>query len=35
MIHGHGVTVWGNSLQEAYNRIEIVEFLMSYLAQRP
>ena len=35
MIHGHGVTVWGKSLQEAYNRIEIVEFLMSYLARRP
>jgi len=35
MILGHGVTVWGNSLQEAYNRIEIIEFLMSYLARRP
>jgi methylthioribulose-1-phosphate dehydratase len=35
MILGHGVTVWGDSLQEAYNRIEIVEFLMSYLARRP
>jgi methylthioribulose-1-phosphate dehydratase len=34
MIHAHGVTVWGNSLQEAYNRVEIVEFLMSYLARR-
>lgn len=32
MIHGHGVTVWGASLQEAYNRVEIVEFLMRYLA---
>jgi methylthioribulose-1-phosphate dehydratase len=35
MIHGHGTTVWGNSLQEAYNRIEIVEFFMSYLALHP
>jgi methylthioribulose-1-phosphate dehydratase len=35
MILGHGVTVWGSSLQEAYNSIEIVEFLMSYLARRP
>jgi len=34
MIHGHGVTVWGASLQEAYNRLEVVEFLMRYLAQR-
>ena len=34
MIHGHGTTVWGRSLQEAYNRVEIVEFLMSYLALR-
>lgn len=34
MIHQHGVTVWGGSLQEAYNRVEIVEFLMSYLARR-
>lgn len=32
MIHGHGATVWGASLQEAYNRVEVVEFLMSYLA---
>ena len=35
MIHGHGATVWGDSLQEAYNRVEIIEFLMSYLALRP
>lgn len=34
MIHGHGTTVWGDSAQEAYNRVEIVEFLMSYLALR-
>ena len=34
MILGHGTTVWGGSAQEAYNRVEIVEFLMSYLALR-
>jgi len=34
MIHGHGATVWGASMQEAYNRVEIVEFLMRYLAHR-
>jgi len=33
MIRGHGVTVWGNTVQEAYNRVEVVEFLMSYLAR--
>lgn len=33
MIRGHGVTVWGNTVQEAYNRVETVEFLMSYLAR--
>lgn len=35
MIRGHGMTVWGGTLQQAYNRVEIVEFLMSYLARRP
>lgn len=35
MIHGHGPTVWGHSLQEAYNRVEIVEFIMNYLARSP
>jgi len=33
MIRNHGVTVWGGSLQQAYDRTEIVEFLMSYLAR--
>lgn len=33
MIRGHGVTVWGDTVQEAYNRVEAVEFLMSYLAR--
>ncbi len=35
MIRNHGTTVWGESLQQAYNRVEIVEFLMSYLARLP
>ena len=35
MIRNHGITVWGNTLQQAYNRVEIVEFIMSYLARKP
>ncbi len=34
MIRNHGITVWGTSLQQAYNRVEIIEFLMSYLARQ-
>lgn len=33
MVRGHGVTVWGGSLQEAYNRVECVEFIMNHLAR--
>lgn len=33
MVHGHGVTVWGESLQQAYNRVEVIEFLLSYIAR--
>ena len=33
MVRNHGVTVWGGSLQEAYNRVEVMEFIMSYLAR--
>lgn len=33
MIRGHGVTVWGDSLQQAYDHLEIVEFILSYLAR--
>jgi len=33
MVRGHGVTVWGGSPQEAYNRVECLEFIMSYLAR--
>jgi methylthioribulose-1-phosphate dehydratase len=33
MVRGHGPTVWGAGLQEAYNRFEILEFLLRYQAQ--
>lgn len=33
LIRHHGVTAWGESLQQAYNRLEIFEFLFSYLAR--
>jgi hypothetical protein len=26
--------VWGDSLQQAYNRFEILDFLLNYLARR-
>lgn len=34
MIRNHGITVWGDSLQQTYNRVEIIEFIMSYLARQ-
>ncbi len=34
MIRAHGPTVWGQSLQEAYNRFEILEFLLRYAGAR-
>ncbi|MBI3343309.1 MAG: methylthioribulose 1-phosphate dehydratase [Gammaproteobacteria bacterium] len=33
MVRGHGITVWGGNLQEAYNKVEVMEFIMSYLAR--
>jgi len=33
MVRDHGVTVWGASLQQAYNRVETMEFIMSYMAR--
>ena len=33
MVRSHGPTVWGASLQEAYNRFEILEYLLRYQAQ--
>ena len=36
MVRGHGATVWGAGLQQAYNRFECLEFILSYMArQRP
>lgn len=32
-IRDHGITVWGNSLQAAFNRTEVLEFIMSYMAR--
>lgn len=33
MVAGHGVTVWGQTAQEALNRLESIEFLFTYLAR--
>lgn len=33
MIRGHGATVWGKNLQQAYDRVECLEFLLSYVAR--
>lgn len=33
MIRGHGATVWGRSLQEAYNHFECLEFILSVAAR--
>jgi len=30
MIRAHGPTVWGASLQQAYNRFEVLEFILHY-----
>jgi methylthioribulose-1-phosphate dehydratase len=32
MVRGHGATVWGRSVQEAYNRLECLEFVLSVAA---
>ncbi|MBI3898190.1 MAG: methylthioribulose 1-phosphate dehydratase [Gammaproteobacteria bacterium] len=34
LVREHGPTVWGRGLQEAYNRFEILDFLLNYLARR-
>lgn len=34
MIRDHGITVWGETLQQAYDRVEIVEFIMSFIARQ-
>ncbi len=33
IIRGHGVTVWGNSIQQAYNRYEALEFILDLMWQ--
>ena len=33
MVRGHGATVWGAGLQQAYNRFECLEFMLSYLVR--
>ncbi|HYA36837.1 MAG TPA: methylthioribulose 1-phosphate dehydratase [Candidatus Methylomirabilis sp.] len=33
MIRAHGPTVWGASLQQAYNRFEVLEFILRYQVQ--
>jgi methylthioribulose-1-phosphate dehydratase len=33
LIRNHGVTVWGRSTEEARNRIELVEYIFSYMVQ--
>ncbi len=34
LVRDHGPTVWGRGVQEAYNRFEVLDFLLSYLARR-
>jgi len=34
LVRDHGPTVWGAGPQEAYNRFEVLDFLLSYLAAR-
>lgn len=34
LVRDHGPTVWGRTLQEAYNRFEVLDFLFGYLAGR-
>lgn len=33
MVRAHGPTVWGKSPQDAYNRFEVLEFILRYLGQ--
>lgn len=34
MVRGHGPTVWGKSVQDAYNRFECLDFLFAFIATR-
>jgi methylthioribulose-1-phosphate dehydratase len=31
LIRAHGITVWGNSQEEARNRVEVMEFIFQYM----
>ena len=33
LIRGHGVTAWGESIEEARNRIELLSFIFSYMCR--
>jgi methylthioribulose-1-phosphate dehydratase len=33
LVRGHGATVWGKGLQDAYNRFECLEFIFAYMAR--
>lgn len=33
LIRHHGVTVWGNTLQEAENRVELAEYIFRYVVE--
>jgi methylthioribulose-1-phosphate dehydratase len=35
MIRDHGVTVWGQTLQQAYDRLECLEFILSVMTRSP
>ncbi len=34
LIRDHGITVWGESLEQAFHRTEIMEYILSYIARR-
>jgi methylthioribulose-1-phosphate dehydratase len=34
LIRAHGITVWGNSLQQAYHHVELTEFILRYMIMR-
>lgn len=34
LVRSHGATVWGRTLQEAYNRFECLEFIFAYMARQ-
>lgn len=34
LVRDHGPTVWGGGIQEAYNRFEVLDFLLNYVTRR-